>query len=112
MLEKEWVLMGHRFVDRCAMLAKPLSEVAEDVDDAGKTNPAQQGPTELSREYSPVFLQFLDAVWQLTQQFPHAFQFSTHYLVAIYDALHASLFGTFLSNCEAHRPQFRYVGRS
>ena len=45
---------------------------------------------------SPVFLQFIDCVWQITQQFPNDFQFNEHFLITILDHLYSCRFGTFL----------------
>ncbi|XP_035872168.1 myotubularin-related protein 1 isoform X15 [Phyllostomus discolor] len=49
---------------------------------------------------SPIFLQFIDCVWQMTRQFPSAFEFNELFLITILDHLYSCLFGTFLSNCE------------
>lgn len=54
-------------------------------------------------EQSPIFLLFLDCVWQLIQQYPSAFQFSETYLTTIWDSAHLSIFDTFLFNCEHDR---------
>ena len=51
LVEKEWLAMGHKFQDRCALVGKP------------------------TRDYSPIFSQFLDCVWQLQMQYPQAFEF-------------------------------------
>ena len=37
-------------------------------------------------ERSPVFLQFLDCVWQITSQFPDAFEFNEGLLLDMYAA--------------------------
>lgn len=52
---------------------------------------------------SPVFLQFVDCVWQITQQFPNAFEFNEHFLITILDHLYSCRFGTFLFNSERER---------
>lgn len=45
---------------------------------------------------SPVFLQFMDCVWQISLQFPNAFEFNEHFLITILDHLYSCRFGTFL----------------
>ncbi|KAG2464028.1 MTMR1 protein, partial [Polypterus senegalus] len=52
---------------------------------------------------SPIFLQFIDCVWQMTKQFPTAFEFNEHFLITIVDHLYSCRFGTFLFNCESVR---------
>lgn len=52
---------------------------------------------------SPLFLLFLDATWQLLEQYPAAFEFSETYLAVLGDSTHISLFGTFLFNSPHQR---------
>lgn len=73
LIEKEWISFGHRFRDR---LGHPSC-------------PSQR---------SPVFLQFLDCVWQILQQFPTAFEFIPMYLVRIAEHVNSQWFGNFLCN--------------
>uniref|UniRef100_A0A667XIF4 Myotubularin related protein 1a n=1 Tax=Myripristis murdjan TaxID=586833 RepID=A0A667XIF4_9TELE len=50
------------------------------------------------------FLQFIDCVWQMTRQFPAAFEFNELFLITVLDHLYSCLFGTFLYNSEQERP--------
>ncbi|CAB0006424.1 unnamed protein product, partial [Nesidiocoris tenuis] len=52
---------------------------------------------------SPVFLQFIDCVWQVTQQLTNAFEFNDCFLITIIDHLYSCRFGTFLYNSEKER---------
>lgn len=81
LVEKEWLSYGHKFNDRIGH-----------GDD--KHNDADR---------SPVFLQFIDCVWQVTQQFPNAFEFNEFFLTTILDHLYSCLFGTFLYNTDKER---------
>ena len=54
---------------------------------------------------SPVFLQFVDCVWQVTNQFPNAFEFNEDFLMIVLDHLYSCLFGTFLYNSDKERKQ-------
>ena len=74
LIEKDWVSYGHKFMERCG------HGTGED------------------RNFSPVFVQFIEAVWQVTQQFPAAFEFNEKFLIAILDGSFSCLYGTFLFN--------------
>ncbi|KAG5848942.1 hypothetical protein ANANG_G00104820 [Anguilla anguilla] len=75
LVQKEWVMAGHRFLDRCNHLKK-----------SGK-------------EECPLFLLFLDCVWQLLNQYPAAFEFTETYLTVLADSMWVPVFSTFLFNC-------------
>ncbi|XP_038630276.1 myotubularin-related protein 1b isoform X2 [Scyliorhinus canicula] len=81
LIEKEWLSFGHRFAVR-------IGHGDENHADADR---------------SPIFLQFIDCVWQMTKQFPAAFEFNELFLLTILDHLYSCLFGTFLYNCEQQR---------
>ncbi|XP_077989112.1 myotubularin-related protein 10-like isoform X2 [Glandiceps talaboti] len=79
LIQKEWVVMGHPFLNR------------------------YQHVSATDGEESPVFLLFLDCVWQLTNQCPSAFGFTDTYLITLWDCSHHGLFETFIFNCERQR---------
>uniref|UniRef100_A0A3B3ZFZ0 phosphatidylinositol-3,5-bisphosphate 3-phosphatase n=1 Tax=Periophthalmus magnuspinnatus TaxID=409849 RepID=A0A3B3ZFZ0_9GOBI len=58
-----------------------------------------------SSERSPLFVQFIDCVWQMTRQFPAAFEFNELFLITVLDHLYSCLFGTFLYNSEQERTE-------
>ncbi|ETV98290.1 hypothetical protein H310_09002 [Aphanomyces invadans] len=82
LLEKEWCSFGHKFHDRVG--------VGKDAAD-------------MPNERSPVMLQFIDCVWQMTHQFPTGFEFNEKFLLHIVDSLFSGLYGTFLYNSEQER---------
>uniref|UniRef100_A0A8B9K4R1 Myotubularin n=1 Tax=Astyanax mexicanus TaxID=7994 RepID=A0A8B9K4R1_ASTMX len=84
LLEKEWIGFGHKFASRIGH---------------GDKNHADQ-------DRSPIFLQFIDCVWQMTKQFPTAFEFNEHFLITVLDHLYSCRFGTFLYNCESVRENY------
>jgi hypothetical protein len=55
----------------------------------------------LPEERSPVFLQFLDALFQIVSQFPNAFEFTDTLLLFLADHMHSCLFGNFLGTLRA-----------
>uniref|UniRef100_A0A1I8AD37 phosphatidylinositol-3,5-bisphosphate 3-phosphatase n=1 Tax=Steinernema glaseri TaxID=37863 RepID=A0A1I8AD37_9BILA len=81
LIEKEWCSFGHKFAHRVGH--------GEDKHGDG--------------ERSPIFVQFIDCVWQLYNQFDQMFEFNVHFLITILDELYACRFGTFLYNSEKQR---------
>ncbi|EDO37565.1 predicted protein [Nematostella vectensis] len=90
LIQKMWVLGGHPFMKRCGHI-KPNEK-----SDADKQE----------NEESPVFLHFLDCVYQLITQFPSEFEFSETYLLGMLDSMHACLFDEFLFDCEHQRQKY------
>lgn len=86
LVEREWLQAGHPFQLRCSQSAYC------------STKPRQE---------APVFLLFLDCVWQILRQFPCSFEFNEGFLVLLFEHAYASQFGTFLGNCAADRAKLR-----
>ena len=91
LVEKEWLSFGHQMALRCGTVA-PLEK--------GGHAPSDE-------QVSPIFLQFVDCVWQLGQQFPTAFEFNGTYLAALMGHVLSGEHGTFLCNCERQRVALR-----
>uniref|UniRef100_A0A8I5R8Y1 Myotubularin related protein 6 n=1 Tax=Papio anubis TaxID=9555 RepID=A0A8I5R8Y1_PAPAN len=83
LIEKDWISFGHKFSERCGHLDGDPKEV------------------------SPVFTQFLECVWHLTEQFPQAFEFSEAFLLQIHEHIHSCQFGNFLGNCQKEREELK-----
>ncbi|XP_007895352.1 myotubularin-related protein 12 isoform X2 [Callorhinchus milii] len=79
LIQKEWVMGCHRFLDRCNHL---------------RSNDKYE---------VPVFLLFLECVWQLHQQHTPAFEFTETYLTILSDSLYIPIFSTFLFNSPQQR---------
>ena len=79
LVEKDWLSFGHQFDRRLGHCVPP------------------------NDEQSPIFLQYLDAVHQLTLQFPTHFEFSSRLLVDLAYHTHSGCFGTFMCNNEQER---------
>ncbi|XP_063816473.1 myotubularin-related protein 12 isoform X2 [Pseudophryne corroboree] len=84
LIQKEWVMGGHAFLDRCNHLRKNDNE-------------------------APVFLLFLDCVWQLVQQYPLAFEFSETYLTVLSDSINIPIFSTFFFNSPCQRDAHKWA---
>ncbi|KAG9491878.1 myotubularin-related protein 6 [Eleutherodactylus coqui] len=83
LIEKDWISFGHKFADRCGQLDSDAKEI------------------------SPVFTQFLECVWHLTEQFPQAFEFNEAFLLQIHEHVHSCQFGNFIGKCEKEREELR-----
>ncbi|KAL6097987.1 mtmr6 [Pungitius sinensis] len=88
LIEKDWISFGHKFADRCDQLDGDPKEV------------------------SPIFTQFLECVWQLTEQFPQAFEFSDWFLLQIHEHVHSCQYGNFLGNNQRQREDLRLRERT
>eukprot|EP00013_Stygamoeba_regulata_P008016 CAMPEP_0177681970 /NCGR_PEP_ID=MMETSP0447-20121125/31008_1 /TAXON_ID=0 /ORGANISM="Stygamoeba regulata, Strain BSH-02190019" /LENGTH=832 /DNA_ID=CAMNT_0019191439 /DNA_START=63 /DNA_END=2561 /DNA_ORIENTATION=- len=85
LIEKDWLSFGHKFATR----------------HGHGTN--INNPKDSQR--SPIFIQFLDIVWQFMQQFPTSFEFNERFLVTLMDNVYSCRFGTFLCDNDQQRTQ-------
>jgi hypothetical protein len=83
LLEKDWIAFGHKFHQRHGHLDKSFDD----------------------SQRAPIFIQFLDAVWQLQQQFPCSFEFNEAFLTEIAVESYTCVYGTFLLNSEMERKE-------
>lgn len=90
LIEKDWLAFGHKFAARCGH-------------GCGK---------ETDRQRSPIFLQWVDAVFQLRSQFPTAFEFNDALLVLLADEVYSCRFGTFLFNSPQERDEASVATRT
>lgn len=80
LIEKEWVSFGHKFSERYGH---------------GSNRSKYQ-----DTERSPVFIQWLDVVFQLIFQKPSSFEFKSNLLVFLACHVYSCRYGTFLFDCE------------
>jgi myotubularin-related protein 1/2 len=85
LIEKEWLSFGHKFAIRFGH---------------GINNPK-------SEERSPIFIQWIDCVWQYISEFPTAFEFNINLLKTLLDEVYSCRFGSFLFNNEKQREEAR-----
>ena len=82
LVEKDWCSFGHKFDDRCGH---------------------GQDHSHRADERSPVFVQFLDVLFQVLSQFPASFEYNDFLLLFLADHLFSGLFGNFLGNSDKIR---------
>lgn len=82
LIEKDWVSYGHMFERRMGHFKADK----QDLD-----------------QRSPIFVQWLDCVYQIVKQFPTAFQFNVNLLHFLAHEVYTCKFGTFLFDCESER---------
>jgi myotubularin-related protein 1/2 len=92
LVEKEWCSFGFQFADRCGHSGRGVNFWEDE-------------------NCSPIFVQFLDCIWQLMEQFPFAFEFNGNYLCALQSELYAARSGTFLQNSEFDRTKLNIQDR-
>lgn len=92
LVEREWVRMGHQFSERSGHRIYSSH--------VGATSAVTE-----QKDVSPIFVQWLDAVWQVTRQFPTAFEFNEGLLVLLGREMYSCRFRTFAFDCEAQRRQ-------
>jgi len=63
----------------------------------------RHGQEDNSSEEAPIFLQFLESVWNLIKFYPCAFEFNEDFLIALFDHSYSGAFGTFMLNNEYER---------
>lgn len=81
LIQKEWCSFGHQFRTRLALGESP------------------------SGEYSPVFFQWLECVFQLLQQYPTSFEWTADLLLRLVNDVTSNRYGTFLCDTERERTE-------
>ncbi|XP_011303506.1 myotubularin-related protein 9 [Fopius arisanus] len=93
LIEREWLQAGHPFFTRTRHSAYSTTQ--------SHTSP-----------HSPIFLLFLDGLYQLHHQFQYSFEYTTDLLIELFRHAYSSEFGTFLGDSEAERITLRLPERT
>lgn len=90
LIEKEWKSTGHMFNTRIG-----------------------RQEIELNNDHrSPIFLQWIDCVWQLMNQNPLSFEFNKYFLIRIIDETLNCRFGTFITDNEQQSIEYSIESRT
>jgi len=80
LIKKDWNSAGHRFAERCQYVANDETGVI-----------------------APIFVQFLDAVYQMLRQRPGSFEFNERLLVFLAEHCYSDVFGDFVHDSDYDR---------
>ena len=86
LIEKEWCNFGHKFAERTGSAPQHRENFRD-------------------KERSPIFLQFIDACYQIITQFPTDFEYNPRFLLELLDEVHNNRFRTFVADCEKTRTE-------
>lgn len=108
LVEKEFCSMGHKFAERCSHQVKGDTVYVLDpgvsASDTEAQPPSQQQHQQQQQlQPSPIFVQWMDVVFQIVRQFPRRFEFTPRLLEYLSTEVYACLHGTFLCNGEKER---------
>ena len=96
LIEKDFMSLGHPFHTRCGH-GEGRGERGGGVGSSGVQSSGDEG------QISPIFIQFLDCVFQIVNQYPDSFEFNTKYLLLLSEHVYSCLFGTLLCDTERER---------
>lgn len=103
LIEKEFCVFGHKFAERCNHMTQGDTFYhSESGVSASDTESVQTQQTH-KLQPSPIFVQWIDAVYQVMRQFPNHFEFTSKLLEWIAEDVYSCLYGTFLVNCDKER---------
>lgn len=92
LVEKDFLALGHPF-----HLRSRHGEGRGDRNNASASSQVDEG------QMSPIFIQFLDCVWQIVNQYPDFFEFNSKYVLVISEHVYSCRFGTLLCDTEKER---------
>eukprot|EP00658_Telonema_sp_P-2_P067785 TRINITY_DN5671_c0_g1_i4.p1 TRINITY_DN5671_c0_g1~~TRINITY_DN5671_c0_g1_i4.p1 ORF type:complete len:663 (-),score=146.19 TRINITY_DN5671_c0_g1_i4:342-2330(-) len=97
LIEQQWTGYGHRFSTRVGNACSESAALGI------KFKPDQ---------ISPVFLQYIECIWQLMMQNPTAFEFNAYFLVTVLERLTNGRYGTFMFSTEKERADTQAATRT
>jgi hypothetical protein len=83
LIHKEWFYVGHKFAKRLNIRNRQMDSDGNLTQEAFNSDSSQN--SYYNGSFCPVFLFFLDCVYQILIQFPNDFEFNELYLMHMYD---------------------------
>jgi hypothetical protein len=100
LVEKDWNSFGHQFAHRCHGGGSGSGGGGLHKEGSGGGGGKEGGGGD---EAGPVFVQWLDCVWQVLQQFPTSVEFSADLLLLLADASYSRWWSNFRDSSDAER---------
>lgn len=101
LLEKDWCSFGYEWSRKLGQSAILYLDEASEGSASNPSSINSVSPT--TPDQSPCIDLFIEALWQLTLQFPMHFEYTESFLIFLLDAVYSGRFGTFLLNSEKER---------
>ena len=105
LVQREWLDFGHTFAKRLHGHDDHAHGSGDAVarERSPSPEPGEKPDAKESSEFSPIFLQWIETVWQLLVQFPEAFEFTESLLIEVIDAAYSCEWTTFIGNTYLQR---------
>lgn len=101
LLEKDWCSFGY---DWSRKLGQSAILYVDEAGEGSTSNPSSiNSVSPTTSDQSPCIDLFIEALWQLTLQFPMHFEYTESFLIFLLDNVYSGRFGTFLLNSEKER---------
>jgi Leucine-rich repeat (LRR) protein len=103
LLEKDWNSYGF---DWSRKLGHSTILYLDDADDASGASTSANSIHSTTPDQTPCIDLFIEAIWQLTLQYPMHFEYTETFLLYLVESIYSGRFGTFLLNTEKERDSF------
>jgi hypothetical protein len=105
-VQKSLVSAGNRFFESASKFFNNFSTPTPNSTPQESSTEQVMREKLFPKEISPIFLQFLDSLYQIWKQYPTEFEYDEKLLEFLYIASHSCEFGNFLFNSEYERKTF------
>jgi hypothetical protein len=103
LIEREFCSFGHKFAERMGHELPGETTGTGHISGGASDVDSQQNVSHHKKHKSPIFIQWLDGIYQLWRQFPTRFEFTPEFLEFLGVHVFSCYFGTFIGNCARER---------